>query len=384
MTKHALLSASSSARWLLCPKSVALSQLFEETTSIFAEEGTLAHAVAEMILNKYFDYDYEDIIHNKEMQYYVEQYSDFVIEQYNELRKEHTTYALIEQRVDFSDIVPGGFGTCDCVLFNKDTLHIIDLKYGKGVAVDAQHNSQLRLYGYGAYRFVSMLDDGIKHIYMHIVQPRLNSISSEYLEVEQLLKWAEEEVKPKAELAYQNKGGFNPCEKACRFCPARALCKARKDKNMEAIQLLGTRPELIDEEDLIEILENADTIIKWLKEVQGFAESRILSGETVKGFKLVAGRSIRSFSDVDEAFKVLMENGVPEAILYERKPLTLAKIESEIGKKAFKEWVGDYVVTPEGKPTLVKESDKRPALIFNRPQDDFSEDIASVSLEDIL
>ncbi len=372
---HAKLSASGSKRWLLCPRSIELGSLFEETTSVFAEEGTLAHSLAEYVLKTYFNEEAKEPETEKEMQHYVEIYTDYVKELFFELKAKEEAFAMIEQRVDFSDIAPKGFGTCDTILFNSKTLHIVDLKYGKGVAVDAEENSQTRLYGYGALRLIRLLEESIEEVYMHIVQPRLNSISTECLSVEELETWANDYVKPRALEAYQNKGGFNPCTEACRFCPARALCKARKEKNMEILSLLGTRPDLLNKTDLQEVLMNADNIVKWIKEVQDFATSHILSGHEVEGFKLVEGRAVRSFSDTDEAFKVLIENGIEEALLYERKPLTLAKVEAQIGKKAFKDLVGDYVVTPPGKPTLVPASDKRLAMKFNTAVDDFAEDL---------
>lgn len=375
-TQHALLSASSAHRWLHCTGSPLLEKEFPDTTSVYAQEGTLAHELCELKLKKYTTVMPKGAytrVHNKimkselwqnEMEGTSETYLEYV--KSIMLACEIAPAVLIEKRVDFSRYVSEGFGTADCLILAGDTLHVIDYKHGKGVVVDADHNPQMMLYALGAMDELSLLYR-FKSVHMVIVQPRVNNISEFTMSADELRDWGETAVKPKAEAAMSGNGEFEAGD-WCRFCRAKQQCKTRYESNDSLYPELSAQhdPRLITLEELGEYLKRSRDMAAWLEDMKEYALSESLAGADVPGWKAVEGRGSRAFTDTDEAVDTLIKNGIDESVLYERRVLTLAQMEKAVGKKAFGELVGDLVVKNPGKPTLVEESDKRPR-ITNQP-----------------
>ena len=392
--KHALLSASSAYRWLECTAAPRFEENFPNGSSVYAEEGTLAHAICELYARKQFTalsarkFNAElkklksDKLFQDEMLKTAETYVEYLTEK--AMGYAAMPYIVMEVRVDFSNYVPEGFGTCDCVMIGGDTLHIIDYKHGKGVAVSAKANPQMRLYALGALRLYSAaFGDRIKRVSMGICQPRLSETASEeVISVEDLTAWGNR-IKPIAEEAYNGSGVFKPGDH-CRFCKGKAQCRARADyytefskyadmeiegkmtaaefEDYEKAECLGAEvPPILSNFDVAVLLDTAAGLAAWYKDLQEYAVSALLAGEEIPGFKLVEGRSNRTFANVDEAVKALVTAGYDEARLYDRKPKTLSEIEKMLGKKHFAELLSSYVVKPKGKPTLVVASDRREA-----------------------
>lgn len=380
MAKHAILSASGASRWLACPPSARLEENYPNKSSEFAKEGTLAHELGELGLKKNLElistrkYNSEfkkieaDKLFTKDMPDYVEVYVDTCMEKVAEAKaKTPDSLFKIEQRLDFSEWVPDGFGTGDFVIIADGTMEICDLKYGKGVPVSAIGNKQMKLYALGAIAEFSFLYD-IEKIKMTIIQPRLDSISTDEMEVEELLKWAEEELKPIAKLAYEGKGEFCAGDH-CKFCRAKAICKARADKNMKLAQYDFQEPNTLDNNDIAFILGKADELINWAKDVQEYALEQALQGEEFDGFKVVEGRSNRKWTDEDKIGEILLGQGFLENIIYTKKLTGITNMEKAIGKKEVNRLLGDYIIKPQGKPTLATIKDKRP--VYNSAQADF-------------
>ncbi|MGE7839566.1 DUF2800 domain-containing protein [Lysinibacillus sp. NPDC093712] len=406
---HALLSASGSKRWLACTPSARAEGIFmqeleaqgiKEPESPFAEEGTQAHEYSEIILDRELGvitkaqatrrinkFKKEKQYYGPEMEEMVEVYTDFVMERVNAARLETPdALVLIEQRLDFSQWVPNGFGTGDVLLVRDGVLEIIDLKYGKGVAVDAYENPQMKLYALGAITAHDVLYD-IQEVHMTIVQPRLDSISTFEMSAEDLYKWANDEVKPKAEMADTGDGDYVPGEH-CRFCKIKSTCRARADEALETakaefaddgtIDVNTPEPATLTPEELAEILFVVDDIEKWCKDIKAYALDQALSGTTYEGFKLVEGRSNRAITNEPEAVKRLLEKGgVTEDDLYApRKLESITNLEKKVGKKVFAEILDGVIVKPPGKPVLVTEDDKRPAIqSAESAASDFAEDL---------
>lgn len=375
-TQHALLSASSAHRWLHCTGSPLLEKDFPDSTSVYAQEGTLAHELCELKLTAYTG----EITKRKltsmknklmkselwqpEMDSTSEAYLDYI----KDITMSYTVKPVIltEKKVDFSRYVPEGFGTADCLVLAGDTLHVVDYKHGKGVVVDADHNPQMMLYALGAMSELSLLYR-FKFVHMTIVQPRVNNISEFTMTAEELTEWGEMVVKPKAEAAISGNGTFEAGD-WCRFCRAKRQCKTRYESNDSLYPELSERhdPRLITLAELGEYLKRGKDMAAWLEDMKEYALSESLAGAEVPGWKAVEGRGSRAFTDTDEAVDTLIKNGIDESVLYERRVLTLAQMEKAVGKKAFGEIVGNLVVKNPGKPTLVEESDKRPR-ITNQP-----------------
>ena len=375
---HALLSASGAHRWLICTPSALLEQRFPDTTSEAAQEGTLAHELAELKLRHYFFTTEfgkrkfnaavkklkENELWQNEMDGYTEEYLDYIKK--TALSASAPPYVVIEKQVDLSAYIPDGFGTTDCILLGGRVLHVIDFKYGKSPdgRVSAENNPQLSLYALGAYEAYKILYQ-IDRVKLTIVQPRLpDGISEWETSVEELLSFGEY-VKKRAAMAIKGEGDFHPDEKTCRYCRARGRCRARAEKNMQLAFApdFGKPPALLDNADLGHYLTQGTDIAKWLGDLQDAALSECLAGREVPGWKAVEGRGSREWTDMDEAFDKLTRTGIaPEEMLWERKPLTLAQVEELVGKKDFQECVGEYVVKKPGKPALVMESDNRPAI----------------------
>ena len=369
---HAKLSASGASRWATCPGSVQMEEGIPDTESVYAKEGTLAHELSELKLKHYLDSKgfgkrklnaavkkiKEDELYQAEMDGFTDNYVDFIKEK--ALSFPSKPYIEIEKRVDFSSWVPGGFGTCDCILIHGSTLSIIDLKYGKGVPVSAEKNEQLILYALGAYNAFSLIYD-IKKIEMNIVQPRLNNYSSWEVDLTELLLWGDY-FNVQSSKALSGNGELVPSAKACKFCKARDICSVRAENNLSLESEIHLNPNEISRDKLFEYISRGEDIAKWVNDLKAYALNLCLTGEDVKGLKAVAGRTSRSWTNQDEALKKLMDGGIDEAIIFDKVPLTLAKLEKALGKEQFNNLVGDMVVTSTGKPTLVFENDKRPAI----------------------
>ena len=372
---HAVLSASGAHRWMTCTPSARLEEQFPDTSSEAAEEGTIAHELAETKLQHYFntvDFGRRKLtaavnklkkkdLWNDEMDGYTDEYLEYI--KGITLPLSSAPAVAIERRIDLSTYVPESFGTADCVLIYGQTLHVIDFKYGKSPdgRVEAEGNPQLSLYALGAYESYKMLYP-IDTIKMSIVQPRLPDGVSEWsCALKELLAWGEY-VKERAALAWKGEGEFRPGEKTCRYCRARSRCRARAQKNVELAFAVGKKPPLISNKEMGEYLEQGQDIAKWLSDLQACALSECLAGKSVPGWKAVEGRGSRDWLDLDTAFGALKADGIDDAILWERKPLTPPALEKVLGKKEFEAKAGNYVVKNPGKPTLAKATDKREAI----------------------
>lgn len=378
--KHALLSASSAHRWLVCTPSAKLEEQFPDTESEAAAEGTLAHELAEMKVRNYFFPKElgkrklnsavkklsENGLWKDEMQGYTDDYLDYI--RTTALSLKSMPSVRIEQRVYFKEYTLAdpedeieGSGIADCILLYGDTVHVIDFKYGKGVPVSAEENPQLMLYALGAYQAYRMLYP-ISKAKLTIVQPRLDSISEWECPVADLLKFGEY-VKERSALAVKGGGDYTPGKNTCRFCRASAQCRARAEENVRLAFFTDKLPPLISNEEVGKYLEKGEDVAKWLEKLKEYALKECLAGKDVLGWKAVEGRSTRDWTDMDVAFETLIKGGIaPEEMLWEKKPLTLSQVEKIVGKKDFQEAVGKFVIKKPGKPALAKESDKRPAI----------------------
>ena len=369
---HAVLSASGAEKWLNCPPSARLEESYPDTSSPYAKEGTLAHEIAEFKARNYFietlpkrtftsklnKFKKEELYKN-EMDEYTESYLEYIKEV--AMKYPSKPYIALEKKIDFSKYVPDGYGTCDCIMIHGNNMHIIDFKYGKGVPVSAENNSQLMLYALGALETYSMLYQ-IDTVHLSIFQPRLDNISCFEISAANILSWAVGEVEPKAKLAYDGIGDFKAGEH-CRFCKAQAQCRAKAESIISVFPVKEESALLTDDEIGL-ILAKAKELVSWSNAVEDYALNAILSGKEIQGWKAVEGRSVRVFSDADKAFEKIVESGTPEEMLYERKPLSLSQIEKLLGTKEFESIVSSFVIKPQGKPTLAPSDDKRP--VFNK------------------
>ena len=377
MGKHALLSASSSKRWLSCTPSARLEEQFKDEPggSVYAEEGTAAHALAEHKLKKALkrrskrpvsDYQCD------EMEECTDGYVAFAMEQVELARQEcKDPVVLIEQRLDYSAYVPEGFGTGDLLIVADKVLTVIDLKYGKGVAVDAEWNPQMMLYGLGALELVDALYD-IETIRMVIYQPRLESVSTWEISVKDLMEWVEMELKPKAVLAIKGEGEYRSGD-WCRFCKAKNTCRARAEEYLRLAQMEFKQPPLLTDEEIAEVLKVADELAKWSADVYAYAQDEaVTKGKKWAGFKLVEGRSNRKYTDEEEVAQAAQKAGYTD--IYKKTLIGITEMERLLGKKKFAEILGKLVYKPQGKVTLVPESDKRQEIVAATAEADFKEE----------
>lgn len=385
---HALLSASGASRWMGCTPSARLEEQFGEPNvpSAYAAEGTTAHELSELYLRhdllgmsddefneklaKVMDGEY----FNDEMFDEVPKYVDYIIEQYNSAHAEIPGPALliIEERVDLSSYIPEAFGSCDCILISDGHMEVIDLKYGKGIPVSATANKQLMLYALGAMDKYGLAYD-IESISLTIVQPRLDNISTWNISAEDLLKWAEDEVKPKAKMAFNGEGELVAGD-WCRFCRVKNRCKQLAAEALKIAQNEFEEPEFLTDEEIADILDRGPKLIEWYNSIAEYAQKQAIEvGKVWPGFKLVEGRSVRKWLDEEEVARVLEANNFGPDEIYEMKLKGLTAMQKVLGKTVFDTLLSGLIVKPQGKPTLVPDSDKRPALGTEDAVKDFTD-----------
>lgn len=375
-SKHAILSASSSHRWLNCNPSARLEQEFADRETEAAAEGTAAHALCEHKLRRALKQQSRKPISQydcDEMDGCTDGYVQFVLETIAEARQVCADPIInIEQRLDFSCYVPDGFGTGDCVIISDKTLNIIDFKYGQGVLVEADHNPQMMLYALGALRVYESLYD-IDEVAMTIYQPRRENISTWTIPVAELKLWAEDELKPKAALAYEGKGDYHPGP-WCTFCRAAVKCRARAEEKLRLAQYEFALPPLLSDAEIEEVLDKLSDLTSWANEIMEYAQDAALNhGRQWKNWKVVEGRSNRMYTD--EQAVITTSNAAGYHDIFRKKLLPLTEMEKLMGKQNFQTILGGLVHKPAGKPTLVPMSDKRPPIAsantdFNEIQED--------------
>lgn len=372
---HAVLSPSSSARWLACTPSARLCAAKEDKTSEYAIQGTSAHALAEYKLKKSLGQPTEDPTENltyfdKEMDDCTDSYQQYVIEKLTEIKHIcKDPVVLVEQKLDFSKYVPDSFGTADCVIVADDTLTVIDLKYGVGILVDAEQNTQMMLYALGALLMFDGIYD-IETVTMTVFQPRRDNVSTFSMRKSELIDWAENVLKPKAELAYKGEGEFK-AGNHCQFCKVKATCRKRAEYNLELARYDFEMPDSLEDDEIEIVLSKADEFISWLGDVKEYALNQALQGKQWKDYKLVEGRSNRKYKNESAAAKIVEDAGFDP---YEHKVLGITAMTKMLGKTKFNALLGDFIEKPQGKPTLVPMSDKRPTM-KNTAKEDFKEEI---------
>lgn len=378
--RHALLSASSAHQWMHCTPSARLGENAPDKTSEYAEEGRLAHSIAELKLRKKFEVMTQrtytarlnklkkDHRYSPELDTITGTYLEYVTEL--AMIYPSRPAVVVEQQVEFSRWVPEGFGTSDCIILGSQRMDVVDFKAGRGVAVDAERNPQMMLYALGALEAYSMLYD-IQDVRLHIVQPRVSSTPSTWeTTAENLLKWADAEVKPLADLAWKGEGETTPGD-WCRFCRVKAQCRARADQYAMLEDFAAIPGPLLSDAEIGERLTQAKGLTQWAKDLEAYALAACLEGRELPGWKVVEGRRTRAFDDPDAAFGDIVAAGVDEAMLYERRPLTLSQIEKIVGKTRFAEIAGAHIVKSPGKPTLAPASDKREPYAVTTAAQDF-------------
>lgn len=382
--KHALLGASSAHRWLNCPGSARLTENMPDTTSPYAEAGRLAHEIAELKARQYFIEELPKRSYNaklkklRESEHY-ERGMDGATDEYLEhLKARAMSYptaptVALEVQVDFSDIVPGGFGTADCIMIGSGRLDVVDYKNGAGVLVEAEGNPQMMLYAWGAVRyFRPIFGNSIETIHMTIVQPNAGGIREWEIGVDEFISWLVYTAKPRAKRAWDGVQEFHSGD-WCQFCKAKATCTERAKAMFDVEPYVGAKPiggplvipelneNLLSDSEVGQILTRAKDVAAWLKDLEAYALKATLEGRPIAGWKAVEGRGNREWDGgSDAAFGQLQSRGVVEAMLYERKPVSVAGLEKALGKKTFAELADGLWTKTPGKPTLVPESDKRP------------------------
>ena len=370
---HALLSASSSHRWLHCNPSARLEREFADRETIAAAEGTAAHALAEHKLKRKLKLRSERPVSpfdTDEMEVCTDDYADFVMEQVTkERRRDLDTQVFIEQRLDFSCYVPEGFGTGDCLIVSRGRIHIIDLKFGMGLLVDSEENPQMMLYALAALKQYEEQYQ-IKKVKLTIFQPRRDNVSTWETTVAKLKKWATKDLVPKAQRAFKGEGEYCPGE-WCIFCKAAVKCRARAEDKLRLAQSEFKMPPLLTDAEIESVLAKLPDIKKWADEIQEYALAKALAGKEWTGFKLVEGRSVRKFTDERAVVKAANEAGYHD--IYKQTLISITEMEKLMGKVEFSKVLGALVTKPQGKPTLVPDTDKRQAISVSNPKSEFSE-----------
>ena len=371
---HAILSASSSHRWMNCTPSARLEREFADRETEAAAEGTAAHALCEHKLRRALKMRSRKPVSKydcDEMDGYTDGYVEFVLEQFAQAKLECADpLVLIEQRLDFSCWVPEGFGTGDCLIVADKLLHIIDFKYGQGVLVEAEENPQMMLYALGALRLFDSLYD-ITEVSMSIYQPRRDNVSTWTISVDELNAWAENVLKPKAELAHKGEGDYLPGP-WCQFCKAAVKCRARAEEKLQLARFEFAPPPLLSDEEIEEILRKLDDLTKWASEIQAYAQDAAINhGKVWQGFKLVATRTNRRYTDEEAVIQAAKEAGYTD--IFRKSLIPITEMEKLMSKKEFNRILGALVEKPQGRPTLVPVTDKRPALTNTGAGEEFTE-----------
>lgn len=370
---HALLSASSSERWLNCPPSARLCESYDDKGSNYAAEGTDAHELCEYKLRQALGMEAKDPTENltwfnEEMADCASSYAAYILEQVEAAKQTCADpVVLIEQRVDFSRWVESGFGTADCIIVADGTLQICDYKHGLGVLVSAEKNPQMQCYALGALELFDGIYD-IDTVLMTIYQPRRDNISTYELSKDELYRWADEVLKPTADLAFAGDGNFL-CGEWCGFCKAKHDCRARADANLELARYDFKLPPLLTDEEVEEILTRIDDLVAWATDIKEYALQQAISGKEWNGWKLVEGRSNRKYTNETAVADAVSSAGFDP---YDHKVLGVTAMQKLLGKSRFDELLAAYIEKPQGKPTLVPDSDKRP--VMNTAKNDFMEE----------
>lgn len=371
-TDHAILSPSASNIWLRCTRAPRMCENIPDQQTDYARQGTQAHTLCQYKLEKALGYDVKDPraeldLLDEEMESCSDDYVQFVMQLLTEMRQTCSDpVILIEQRLDFSEWVPGGFGYGDCILVADGAMHVIDFKYGEGVLVDARDNSQMMCYALGAINLLDNLYD-INSVSMTIFQPRRENVSTWTQDKFELFGWADSVLKPAADLAYKGEGTFCAGEH-CRFCRARATCRARAEYNLELARYDFAMPDTLEDDEISAILSKIDSLTSWAADIREYALTQALSGKHFEGFKVVNGRSVRRYTSETDVAKAVTDAGFDP---YERSILGITAMTKLLGKRRFEEILGQFVIKAPGKPTLVPESDKR--MPASSAKDDFSE-----------
>lgn len=374
MRKHAILSASGAHRWMNCTPSARLELEFDDSSGEAAAEGTAAHALSEHKLRKALKMESKrpvSLYDSEEMENYTDGYVDFVLEVIEQVVQVCSDpLILIEQRLDFSKYVPDGFGTGDCIIIADKILNIIDFKYGQGVLVSAEDNPQMKLYALGALDLFDGIYD-IEMVSMTIYQPRRENVSTSTVSKESLYQWAEEVLKPKAELAFAGDGIYCPGE-WCQFCRAAVKCRARAEAKMKLARFEFALPPLLTDEEITDILSSISDLTSWANEIIAYAtDAAVNHGKKWPGFKVVEGRSNRKYKDEEAVAQAAKNAGYQD--IYRQSLITITEMEKLMGKSKFNEVLGGLVMKPPGKPTLVPISDKRPEMNTSSAKNDFME-----------
>ena len=363
---HALLSPSASHRWMACPPSARLTESYPDSASAYASEGTLAHNIAEgKLLYRLGLIAQPPTCDDIEMDEHTNDYISFVMEQAVGLL---VPQIFVEQKVDCSRYIPSCKGTCDALIVSDGVLHIVDLKYGRGVKVDAEGNDQLRIYALGALEMFKILYD-VHTIRMSIFQPRLNNCSTWEISRGNLESWAEETLKPAAELAWNGEGNYKAGEH-CRFCKARAECRERAKENLALAAYDFTESALLENDEIAAILGKIDELVAWASDVKDYALVEALKGIRFDGWKVVEGKSNRKYTDETAVATAVTGIGLDP---FEHKILGITAMTSLLGKKRFEETLGELIAKPAGKPVLVPQTDKRQVINLNTAADDFAD-----------
>lgn len=383
--KHALLSASGASKWINCTPSPRLEETMPHSSSSYADEGTLAHEFAELNLKLQLGlmpklehgeatfHLKKDKYYSTEMEDYVQIHVDYVKEQFA-IAQANTRGAvlMIEEKVDMTHLIKDGFGTCDDIIVADGVMEVIDLKFGAGVRVSAENNSQLKLYALGALRLVE-LSYAIHTVRLTVVQPRMDSISNWDISVEDLLNWGDDVVIPKAIEAHAGEGETKIGE-WCRFCKVKHICKAQANNAMSIAKHEFADPKLIDPDTLLDVYDRASTIISWLNSVTDHVYKEALNGTEFKGFKLVEGRANRKIVKPEEVEQILTNEGYVRHSFITEKLKGIGELEKLVGKKNFDLLLGGTVDKPKGLPALVPNDDPRPTYNKTSAADDFNND----------
>ena len=370
---HAILSASSSNRWLHCPPSARLGESYEDKGSDYAAEGTEAHSLCEYKLRKALGQKAKNPTkglswYSEEMEDCATGYAAYILEQVEAAKQTCADpVVLIEQRVDFSRWVEQGFGTADSIVIADGTLRICDYKHGLGILVSAEDNPQMKCYTLGALELFDDIYD-IDTVSMTIYQPRRQNISTVEITKEELYRWAEEVLKPTAALAFAGEGSYL-CGEWCGFCKAKHECRARAEANLSLAQHDFKLPPLLEDTEIEVILSRVDELVAWASDIKEYALRQAVSGKEWNGWKLVEGRSNRKYTNEAAVIQTVSEAGFDP---YEKKLLGITALQKLLGKSRFEELLNGFIEKPQGKPTLVPESDKRPAM--NNAKNDFMEE----------